>query len=138
FGKHPANSAVQLVSEVNSDIVINVSNVRAYEGVITGTVPDGVQPGTYRVRVINPDGQSNDVTNSGSKKVTYQVFSAVSKWDKSAKMPDEIFTAGGHGRVDSTVALDPDTQKMYFFGGNDGRGCANLPTRHLLSYSATS
>ena len=136
FGQHPANSSVELVPPGGGP-GIPLENVRTYSDVIYGTVPDALVPGVYRVRVINPDGQTNDVTNSGAKQVNYEVYASSSKWDKSGRMLKDIIS-GIHGRSGASVTLDPDTQKMYFFGGNDARTCYNLPTRRLLSYSKTS
>ncbi|PKL79563.1 MAG: hypothetical protein CVV27_01670, partial [Candidatus Melainabacteria bacterium HGW-Melainabacteria-1] len=158
FGKHPTSSTVQLINDENNS-VINLGEVFSTERRLQTTIPDTIPAGLYRIRIINPDGQTNDVTNGKyqtgvdengqptiqSNQVTFTVLPNSNGWNKSAKQtvglnhgitPNTVL-AGAHGRTGTASSLGRNGM-MYIFGGADGRPCYNFATKTLLSYSNSS
>lgn len=150
FGVQPNFSGVQLVSTVDPNSVITLQNVTSYNSsipmVIAG-LPDGLAPGDYWVRVINPDGQTSDAVNKydpdtgKDTRVKFTILSSSTHWSRAQRMPnlaDPGTLPALHGRAGASSVVDPDTGKIYFFGGNDARKDYNHLTRTLISYSETS
>jgi hypothetical protein len=141
FGVLPYFSGVELVSTADPNVVVTLANVNSFGDTLIAGVPDGVAPGDYKIRVVNPDGQNNDVTNAGSKEVIFKVLNSSTKWSRAQRMPnlaDPGSLPALHGRMGMSSVVDPDTGKIYFFAGNDARQDYNHPTRTLISYSETS
>ncbi|PIQ25884.1 hypothetical protein COW36_22375 [bacterium (Candidatus Blackallbacteria) CG17_big_fil_post_rev_8_21_14_2_50_48_46] len=142
FGVLPYYSGVQLVSIADPSSVVTLQNVTSYGTKIIAGLPDGVSAGEYRVRVVNPDGQSNDTSNSGAKLVKFTVLDSSTKWSRAQRMPNIVdpgALSAVHGRMGGTAVVDPDANgKIYFFAGNDARQNYNFPTNTLMAYSEGS
>jgi hypothetical protein len=141
MGVYPNFSGLELVSVNDSSVVIRPQNVTSYGNYLVAGLLDGLAPGEYRVRIVNPDGQTSDAVNTGDKEVRFTILDSVIRWSRAQRMPN-ISDPGAlpalHGRVGASALTDPDTGKIYFFAGNDARKDYNHLTRTLLSYSETS
>lgn len=155
LGVAPYYSGVQLVSTTDPNSVITLQNVTSYNTgipmVIAG-LPDGLAPGEYWVRIVNPDGQTSDAVNRADyydpntgqtrdTRVKFTILDSSTRWSRAQRMPNLVDPGSFralHGRAGASAVVDPDTGKIYFFGGNDARQNYNHLTRTLITYSETS
>jgi hypothetical protein len=97
-------------------------------------------PGTYRVVVRNPDGQNTD-ENPNDQEAFIQITDSPNFWTYSQNMvmPTALegFPSGpnGHGRLGSSMVVDPQTQKIYIFGGTSGQGSTSSLPKALLTFA---